>query len=152
MFAVRSSASYEIGMRWGGIKVKKVVGLIALTVVLAIPVRAQSFELLENLMKAVVQEYGIEKVIAVLTELGYIDIGNVEKSVKPVELSQTDASELTGRSPIWDDPAGEETLVYMVVSDDSKCYDYLDWGRGTHFSLTERMKWRQVFINRCIGR
>ena len=51
---------------------RKLFAVIAVVAVLALPVGAQSIDFLVNLMKAVVEEYGIETVIGVLEDLGYI--------------------------------------------------------------------------------
>ena len=131
---------------------RKIFTSIVLVVALAIPVGAQNLDFLMTLMKVVVEEYGIENVIGALEDLGYIGDGEVAVNENPTELSQANATELTVRSPIWDDIEGEEELVYLVVSDDSSCYSYIEWGRDASDSLAERMKWRQNFINRCIGR
>ncbi|MCY4062613.1 MAG: hypothetical protein OXG53_09625 [Chloroflexi bacterium] len=60
---------------------------------------------------------------------------------------------LTVKSPVWDDPAGEEALVIMVVSNDASCYSYIEWGIDAkkRDTIAERMGWRQKFINKCIG-
>ncbi len=129
---------------------QKVFAVIALVIVLAMPVGAQSLGFLTSLMKAVVEEYGIETVIGVLEELGYIGEGEVAVNENVTEPTTVNADELTVRSAVWDDVEGEEVLVYMVVSDDAFCYSYIEWGRGTQDTLAKRMKWRQRFINRCI--
>ena len=121
---------------------QRAFALIALVVALAMPVGAQGLEFLASLMKAVVEEYGIENVIGVLEDLGYIGDGEV--------AVDENATVLTVRSPLWDDAEGEETLAYMVVSDDPNCYSYIEWGRDTDDTLPERMSWRQRFINTCI--
>ena len=54
---------------------RKLFAVIAVVAVLALPVGAQSIDFLVNLMKAVVEEYGIETVIGVLEDLGYIGGG-----------------------------------------------------------------------------
>ncbi len=131
---------------------KKVFAVIALLVVLAMPVNAQGLDFLANLMKAVVREFGIESVIRVLEDLGYIGDGEVAITENATEVSQDNASELTVRSPLWDDAEGEETLAFMVVSDDPHCYSFIEWARDTDNTVAERMRWRQEFINKCIGR
>ncbi len=59
------------------------------------------------------------------------------------------AETLTVKSPVWNAWDGDATLVDLVVSDDADCYSYIDWGR--HFEkITDRMFWRQQFIQQCI--
>ena len=130
---------------------RKVFAVIAVVVALAIPVGAQSLGFLASLMKAVVEEYGIDNVIGVLEELGYIGEGEVAVNENLTETATVDADELTVRSAVWDDADGGETLAYLVVSDDASCYSYLEYGRNTSFSVADRMYWRQNFINKCIG-
>ena len=129
---------------------RKVFAVIAVVVALAIPVGAQSLGFLASLMKAVVEEYGIDNVIGVLEELGYIGEGEVAVNENVAEPTTVNADDLTVRSAVWDDAEGEETLVYMVVSDDTSCYSFIRWGRDTGDTLAERMGWRQRFINDCI--
>ena len=130
---------------------RKVFAVIAVVVALAIPVGAQSLGFLASLMKAVVEEYGIDNVIGVLEELGYIGEGEVAVNENVAEPTTVNADDLTVRSAVWDDADGGETLAYLVVSDDASCYSYLEYGRNTSFSLADRMYWRQNFINKCIG-
>ena len=130
---------------------RKVFAVIAVVVALAIPVGAQSLGFLASLMKAVVEEYGIDNVIGVLEELGYIGEGEVAVNENVAEPTTVNADDLTVRSAVWDDADGGETLAYLVVSDDASCYSYLEYGRNTSFSVADRMYWRQNFINKCIG-
>jgi hypothetical protein len=131
---------------------KKCFAAIALLVALAIPVGAQSVDFLARLMKAVVEEFGIERVIGTLEDLGYIGEGEVAVGENITQETSVSAIDLTVRSAVWDDPDGEETLVYMVESDDASCYSYIGWGRDTGDTLAERMQWRSRFISSCIGR
>ena len=131
---------------------RKALAVLVLIVALGIPVGAQSVDFLISLMRAAVEEYGIETVISVLEDLGYIGESEVAVNEKITEPTTVNATELTVRSPLWDDDEGEETLAYMVVSEDPNCYSYLEWGRDANdlFSLAEQMQWRQRFINECI--
>ena len=130
---------------------RKRFAVFALLVALAIPVGAQNLDFLASLMKVVVEEFGIEQVIAALQDLGYIgeDEDAVNENITQATLASAD--QLTVRSPVWDEPEGEETLVFLVVSDDASCYSYIEWGRDNSDTLAERMKWRQYFVNECIG-
>ncbi len=56
---------------------------------------------------------------------------------------------LTVRSPVWNAWDGDVTLVDFVVSDDANCYSYIDWGMHLE-KITDRLYWRQQFIQRCI--
>ena len=125
--------------------------VLALLLALTMPVGAQRVNFLASLMKAVVEEFGIEQVISALEALGYISEDEVAVSQTAAEAPGANLDELTVRSPIWDDPEGEETLVFMVVSADASCYSYIEWGRDEDDTLADRMYWRQFFINRCIG-
>ncbi len=130
---------------------KKRFAAIALLVALAIPVGAQNLDFLSSLMKAVVEEFGIQRVIAALEDLGYIGEDDLAVSESSTQSTSDRVEEFTVRSPIWDDPEGEETLAYMVVSDDASCYSYIGYGRNTSFSVADRMYWRQNFIQKCVA-
>ncbi len=128
---------------------RKVFGLIALIVVLAMPVRAQGLDFLENLMKAVVQEFGVEKVIAVLEDLGYI--GDGEVAVKEATGLTAD---LTVNHDIWDLPDDEMVDGLISQMDDpgnEDCWTYVNLGTAKVLPASSRMEYRAKFINECIS-
>ena len=127
---------------------RKGLVVVALIVALAVPVGAQSVSFLVNLMKAVVEEYGIERVIGVLEDLGYIGDGEVAVQ-EPSEL----AADLTVNHDIWDLP--EDELVDVLISQmndpgNEDCWTYVNLGTSEYSSAPDRMKYRAKFIDICI--
>ena len=128
---------------------RKTIAVIALLVVLALPVAAQSVDFLVSLMKAVVEEYGIETVIGALEDLGYIGEGEVAvQEVAPV------SADLTVNHNIWDLP--EDEMVDVLISQmndpgNEDCWTYVNLGTSEYVSAPDRMNYRAKFIDRCIG-
>ena len=127
---------------------QKVFAVIALLVVLAMPVSAQGLDFLANLMKAVVQEFGIESVIRVLEDLGYIGDGEVV-----VQEATGSLADLTVNHDIWDLP--EDEMVDALISQmndpgNEDCWTYVNLGTSEYSSAPDRMKYRAKFIDICI--
>jgi len=131
---------------------RKAIAAVVLVVALAIPVGAQNLEFLEVLIKAVVEEYGIDTVIGVLEDLGYIGEDKITVAETDTRPTESHEDKLTVRSEVWEDTDGDETLVDMVISEDASCYSYIEYGRNQSFSVSDRMFWRQQFISACIGK
>ena len=79
---------------------QKRFAVIALLVALAIPVGAQNLDFLSSLMKAVVEEFGIQRVIATLEDLGYIGEDEVAVSEIITESASVSTDDLTVRSHV----------------------------------------------------
>ncbi len=127
---------------------KKVFTVIVLVIALAMPVGSQSFDFLLTLMKAVVEEYGIENVIGALEDLGYIADGEVP--VQEVALPPVD---LTVNHDIWDlteDEMVDALLPQMNDPGNEDCWTYVNLGTSEYVSAADRMKYRAKFINDCI--
>ena len=128
---------------------QKHFAVVALLVALTIPVGAQSLDFLASLMKAVVEEFGIERVIAALEDLGYIGDGEVAVS----EVAST-STELTVNHEIWDLPDDEMADVLItLMSDpgDEMCWNYVNLGTSGVFTATQRMGYRASFIQGCVN-
>ena len=126
---------------------KKRFGLVVLVIALAMPVGAQSLDFLVALMKAVVDEYGIETVVGVLEDIGYIAEGEfVTEEVTVI------SAELTVNHESWALP--EEEMVDVLITrmkdpSDEDCWTYVDLGTSEYISAPDRMKYRALFINEC---
>ena len=127
----------------------KAIAMIVLLVALGIPVWGQSVEFLSNMMKAIVEEYGIETVLGVLENLGYIGEGEVAVS----EVAST-STELTVNHAIWDLPDDERVDVLIALMSDSgdeMCWNYVNLGTSDIFSASQRMGYRASFMQDCLN-
>ena len=128
---------------------KKHVGVILLVVALAMPAGAQNAGFLAKLMKAVVEEFGIESVIAVLGDLGYIGEGEVAVQDSPIVPDN-----LTVNHEIWELPDDEMADVLIsLMSDpgDEMCWNYVNLGTSDVFTATQRMGYRARFVQECVN-
>lgn len=122
---------------------------VIVLLLLALPVWAQGSVFLVNIMKAIVEEYGIEAVIGALEDLGYVGEGEVAVS----EASSTSA-ELTVNHDVWDLPDDEMVDVLIpIMSDpgDEMCWNYINLGTSDIFSAPQRMGYRASFIEDCVN-
>ena len=129
---------------------QKIVVVVVLLVALTLSAGAQNMEFLAKLMKAVVEEYGIETVIEVLEDLGYV--GDGEVTIQETSVASVD---LTVNHAIWDQ--SEDEIVDAVISlmsdtGNEDCWTYVQLGTSEYVSASQRMEYRAKFINDCIIR